>query len=112
MISETEFYKFLQTMSTLPTPQQLDEYCKNDCYIGLFEHLESIEYFKLLSPIQKYHLFSTACGYDCELISKILYKNDIDIEGLKVFMINYCAEEGQNNEYKMYKRIWSDGKII
>jgi len=57
MISETEFYKFLQTMSTLPTPQQLDEYCKNDCYIGLFEHLESIEYFKLLSPIQKYHLF-------------------------------------------------------
>lgn len=108
---EINFYNFMEIMKELPTLQQLDEYCKNDSYIGLFEYLESIEYFKLLTPIQKYHLFTTACGHNSYLIAKILYNNDIDYEGLIVFMINYFAEIGQNNEFNMFKWIWSFGKI-
>lgn len=111
MDTEISFTQFMEIMKILPTLQQIDEYCKYDYNLESFEYLESIGYFKFFTPIQKYHLFSTSCGYESNSISKLLYRNNLDLEALKEFMINFFAEVGGENEFDMFKWIWEKNDI-
>jgi hypothetical protein len=75
------------------------------------DNLASIGYFKLLTPIQKYHLFATACAYKSIDIAMLLYKNDSDMEGVKGLMLNFMVEIGSDFEYVIFRWIWEKNNI-
>jgi len=112
MNSEISFTQFMEIIKILPTLQKMDEFSKYEFNLELFEYLESIGYFNFFTPIQKYHLFSTSCGYESNSISKLLYRNNIDLDALKEFMINFLAEVGEENEFDIFKWIWEQNDII
>ena len=41
----------------------------------------------------------------------LLYKNNIDIEGVKELMLNFMAEVGSNSEYVIFRWIWEKKQI-
>lgn len=107
-----KFWEFIEIMKTIPMPEQIDELCKSNINLPLIEKLASGGYFKLLSQIQKYHLFVTACGYESVDIAMLMYNNLIDMDALKEFMINFFTEVGGDSEYIMFRWIWEKNKII
>jgi hypothetical protein len=106
-----DFFEFIEIMKNIPKPHQIDELCKCNFNFIYLDNLASQGYFKLLTPIQKYHLFSTACAYESVDIAMLLYKNDIDLEGVKGLMMNFLAEVGSNPEYVIFRWIWEKNQI-
>ena len=106
-----DFFEFIKIMNNIPKPDQIDELCKSNENFFYLDNLSSQGYFKLLTPIQKYHLFATACAYDSIDIAMLLYKNDIDMEGVKELMLNFMAEVGSNSEYVIFRWIWEKNQI-
>ena len=106
-----DFFEFIEIMKDIPKPYQIDELCKSNLNFIYLDNLASKGYFKLLTPIQKYHLFSTACAYESVDIAMLLYKNDIDLEGVKGLMMNFLAEVGSNAEYVIFRWIWEKNQI-
>ena len=106
-----DFFEFIKIMNNIPKPDQIDELCKSNENFFYLDNLSSQGYFKLLTPIQKYHLFATACVYDSIDIAMLLYKNDIDMEGVKELMLNFMAEVGSNSEYVIFRWIWEKNQI-
>lgn len=106
-----DFFEFIEIMKLIPKPEQIDQLCKSNINFIYLENLSSYGYFKLLSPIQKYHLFSTACAYESIDIAMMLYKNDIDLDALKELMINFMADVGSNSEYVIFRWIWEQNSI-
>lgn len=51
-------------MKNIPKPFDIDELCKSDKNFYYLDNLASQCYFKLLSPIQIYHLFSIIYAYE------------------------------------------------
>ncbi len=109
--SYESFFKFMMIMKTIPTIEQIDELTKSNTNFKMFESLQSQGYFKLLSPIQKYHLFVSACSHNSIDIAMLIFNNDIDLEGVRELMLNYLAEVGGNVEYVIFRNIW-EKKII
>ena len=103
--------EFLEIMKTIPKPEFIDKLCKYNENLIYFEKLATIGYFKLLSPIQIYHLFTTACGHESIDIATLLYSNGIDKDAVKEFMINFLAEVGESNEYVIFRWIWEKNDI-
>jgi hypothetical protein len=103
--------EFLEIMSTIPKPDFVDNLCKFNENLIYIEKLATIGYFKLLSPIQIYHLFTTACGYESIDIAILLYSNGIDKDAVKEFMINFLAEVSEPNEYVLFRWIWEKNDI-
>ena len=106
-----DFYEFLEIMKTIPKPDFIDNLCKNNQNLVHLEKIATIGYFKLLNPIQIYHLFTTACGYESVDIAMLLYMNDIDKDAVKEFMINFLAEVGGNTEYVLFRWIFEKNEI-
>jgi hypothetical protein len=106
-----DFFEFIKIMNNIPKPDQIDELCKANENFVYLDNLASQGYFKLLTPIQKYHLFTTACAYDSIDIAMLLYKNNIDMEGVKELMLNFMAEVGSNSEYVIFRWIWEKNQI-
>jgi hypothetical protein len=106
-----DFFEFIKIMNNIPKSDQIDELCKANENFVYLDNLASQGYFKLLTPIQKYHLFATACAYDSIDIAMLLYKNDIDMEGVKELMLNFMAEVGSNSEYVIFRWIWEKNQI-
>lgn len=106
-----KFYEFMEIMKTIPVVKDVDELAKSNSNLSLFESLQSQGYFVLLNPIQKYHLFATACAYDSIDIAILIFNNEVDLEGIKGLMINYFAEVGTNTEYIMFRKIWEKNII-
>ncbi len=107
-----DFFEFLEIMKSIPKPDEIDNLCKSNINYFYLDNLASQGYFKLLSPIQKYHLFATACAYESVDIAMLLYKNDIDLEGVKELMLNFLAEVGSNSEYVIFRWLWEKNEII
>ena len=105
------FFEFLEIMKNIPSPNDIDILCKSNENFYYLDNLTSQGYFKLLTPIQKYHLFTTACAYESVDIAMLLYKNNIDIEAVKEFMLNFMAEVGENSEYVMFRWLWEKKEI-
>jgi hypothetical protein len=101
-----DFFEFIEIIKNIPKPDDIDELCKSNVNFCYLDNLAILGYFKLLTPIQKYHLFATACAYESIDIAMLLYKNDIDMEGVKELMLNFMAEEGSNSEYVIFRWIW------
>lgn len=106
-----DFFEFIEIMKNIPKPDEIDELCKSNVNFCYLNNLSSQGYFKLLSPIQKYNLFSTACAYESVDIAMLLYKNDLDMEGVKELMLNFMAEVGSNCEYVIFRWIWEKNQI-
>lgn len=109
--SYESFCKFMNVIKSIPTIEQIDNLTKSNDNLKMFEIMESYGYFKLLNPIQKYHLFVSACSYDSIDIAMLIFNNDIDLEGVKEFMIKYLVQVGTNTEYMIFRKIW-EKKII
>lgn len=109
--SYESFYKFMITLKSIPTVNQIDEWTKSNSNLFFFEFLQSQGYFKLLDPIQKYQLFVTACSYDSIDIAMLILNNDIDLEGVKKLMLNYLIQVGYNTEYIIFRQIWEKNII-
>ena len=107
-----DFFEFIELMKNIPKPTDIDELCKSNFNYLLIEKLASWEYFKLLSPIQKYHLFTTACAHNSIDIAILIYKQDIDLEGVKELMLNYLVEVAGNTEYVIFRWLWEQKQII
>lgn len=107
-----DFFEFVEIMKTIPKPEQIDLLCKSNTNLNYLEKLASEGYFKLLSPIQIYHLFTTACGYESIDIAMLLYSNGIDKDCVKEFMINFFAEVAQESEYVLFRWIWEKHNIV
>jgi hypothetical protein len=106
-----DFFEFLEIMKNLPTQNEIDKLCQSNINFFYLEYLATCGYFKLLNPVQKYHLFSTACAYESIDIAILLYKNQVDIEGVKGLMLNFLAEVGTNSEYVLFRWIWEKNEI-
>lgn len=106
-----DFFEFIELMKNIPVPDQIDELCKSNTNFIYLDKLASYGYFKLLTPIQKYHLFATACAYESVDIAMLLYKNDIDMEGVKELMLNFMSEVGSNSEYVIFRWIWEKKQV-
>ena len=106
-----EFIEFIEIMKNIPKPDDIDELCKSNINYYYLDNLASQGYFKLLCPIQKYHLFSTACAYESVDIAMLLFKNNLDMEGVKGLMLNFMAEVGSNCEYVIFRCIWEKNQI-
>ena len=106
------FFDFIEIIKNLPKPNEVDELCKSNLNFFYLDYLSSLEYFKLLTPIQIYHLFSTACAYESIDIAMLLYKNNIDMIGVKELMINFMAEVGSDSEYVLFRWIWEKNNIV
>jgi len=107
-----KFIEFLQIMEKIPKINDIDELCKNNNNLIYLNYLSSLGYFKLLCPIQKYHLFSTACAHNSIDIAILLYKNNIDFYALKEFMLNYLAVNSSDSDYVIFRWIWEKKQII
>lgn len=110
-INFMDFFEFIEIMNQIPKPEQINELCKSNLNFEYLDNLASFGYFKLLSPIQKYHLFATACAYESVDIAILLYKNDIDMEGVKELMINFMSEVGSSSEYVIFRWLWEKNLI-
>jgi hypothetical protein len=106
-----DFFEFIEIIKNIPKPDEIDELCKSNINFNYLDNLASNGYFKLLSPIQKYHFFSTACAYESIDIAMLLYKNDIDMNGVKELMLNFMVEVGSNCEYVLFRWIWEKNQI-
>ena len=106
-----KLWQFIEIMKLIPLPNQIDELCKSNLNLPIIEKLASGGYFKLLSSIQIYHLFVTACGYESVDIAMVLYNNSIDMDALKEFIVNFFTEVGGNSEYIMFRWIWEKNQI-
>lgn len=106
------FFEFVEIMKTIPKPEEIDILCRTNINLNYLEKLASLGYFKLLSPIQIYHLFTTACGYESIDIAMLLYQNNIDLDAVKEFMINYLSEVAQESEYVLFRWIWEKNEIV
>ena len=109
--SYESFYKFMTSIKSIPTIEQIDNLTKSNENFNKFEFIESQGYFKLLNPIQKYHLFVTACSHDSIDIAMLIFNNDIDLEGVKELMLKYLVPVGGNTEYMIFRKIW-EKKLI
>ena len=110
--SYESFYKFMIIFKSIPTIKQVDDLAKSSSNLYLFEFLKSQGYFKLLEPTQKYHLFTTACSHDSIDIAMLIFNyTDIDLEGVKEFMLNYLVQVGTNTEYIIFRKIWEKNII-
>ncbi len=107
-----DFFDFLEIMENIPKPQDIDELVKSNENFAYLDMLASEGYFKLLSSMQKYHLFTTACAYQSFDIAILLYKNKINSEALRVFMINFLTEQGSSTDYMVFRWICEKKKII
>lgn len=107
-----DFFEFIELMKVIPKPNDVDELCKSNLNYLLVYRLASWDYFKLLTPIQRYHLFATACAYDSIDIAMLIYKQLIDLEAVKELMLNYLVEVGSNTEYVIFRWIWEQKQII
>ena len=76
-----------------------------------FEYLESIGYLEMLSPMDRYHLFVSACGYDSADIAMCIYRIGVEQDALKEFMINYLSEIGGSTEFLVFRWIWNKNQI-
>jgi len=106
-----DFFEFLEIMKNIPDLNETDILCKSNVNFSYLDNLASQGYFKLLNPTQKYHLFVTACAYGSVDIAILLYKNSIDMEGLKEFMLNYLVEISDSSEYYIFRWIWEKKSI-
>lgn len=109
--SYESFFKFMCVMKTIPTLEQIDKLTKSNDNLGIFQSLQTHGYFKLLCPIQKYHLFASACSHDSVDIAMLILNNDADLEGVKELMLNYLAQVGGNVEYVIFRSIWEKNLI-
>lgn len=110
--SYESFYEFMMILKSIPTIEQIDEWAKSNTNLYFFEFLQSNGYFKLLDPIQKYHLFVTACSHNSvDIAMLILNQTDIDLEGVKELMLNYLVQVGTNVEYVIFRKIWEKNII-
>jgi len=109
--SYKSFYKFMMIIKSIPTIEQIDNLTKSNKNFKMIELIASQGYFKLLNPIQKYHLFVTACSHDSIDIAMLIFNNDIDLEGVKELMIVYLAQVGGNTEYMIFRKIWEKNII-
>ena len=103
-----DFFKIIENM---PTIDEFDELCKSDLNLSYLNNFEDYGYLNLLTPLQKYHLFTTACGYESVNIALLLCKNNIDNNALKEFMINFLSEVGGSNEFIIFKYIFEKKEI-
>lgn len=106
-----DFMNFLEIIKNIPTLNDVDILCKSNTNFFYLDNLASLGYFNLLCPIQKYHLFETACAYESVDIAMLIYKNDIDLEGVKELMLNFLAEVGGSSEYYIFRWIWEKNQI-
>lgn len=106
-----DFLKFIELMKTIPMPEEIEELCKSNTNFVYLDNLASQGYFKLLTPIQIYNLFTTACAYESIDIAMLLYKNNIDMEGVKELMVGFMTEVGSNSEYVIFRWIWEKKQI-
>lgn len=106
-----DFFEFIEIIKNIPKPDDIDELCKSNVNFYYLDNLATQGYFKLLSSVQKYHLFATACAYESVDIAILLYKSDIDMEGVKELMLNFMAEVGSNSEYVIFRWIWEKKQI-
>ena len=106
------FIEFMNIMKKIPTYTDIDNLCKDDNNYDFICSFAHHRYFTLLSPEQIYNLFTTACSHDAIEISKILFKQNIDLVGVKNLMLNYMSEVGSETEYLLFKWIWETRKII
>jgi hypothetical protein len=106
-----DFVKFMMIMKNIPTLQQIDNLTKSNKNLKIFESLQSQGYFKLLSPIQKYHLFVSACSHNSIDIAMLIFNNDVDLEGVKELMLNYFIQICSNTEYIIFRKIWEKNII-
>lgn len=110
--SYESFYEFMMILKSIPTMAQVDEWAKSNLNLNYFEFLKSQGYFKLLDPVQKYHLFTTACSHDAVDIAMLIFNyTDIDLEGVKELMLNYLVQVGTDTEYIIFRKIWEKNKI-
>jgi hypothetical protein len=110
--SYESFFEFMKILKSIPTIEQIDELVKSNTNLCFFEFLKTNGYFKLLDPIQKYHLFVTACSYNSiDIAMLILNCPDIDLEGVKELMLNYLVKVGTNVEYIIFRKIWEKNII-
>jgi hypothetical protein len=106
------FYEFMMILKSIPTIIQIDDWAKSNTNLYFFEFIQSNGYFKLLDPIQKYHLFVTACSHNSiDIAMLILNHTDIDLEGVKELMLNYLVQVGTNIEYVIFRKIWEKNLI-
>lgn len=111
--SYESFYEFMMILKSIPTMAQVDEWAKSNLNLNYFEFLKSQGYFKLLDPVQKYHLFTTACSHDAVDIAMLIFNyTDIDLEGVKELMLNYLVQVGTDTEYIIFRKIWEKIKFI
>lgn len=104
-------FEFMIIMISIPSIEQIDYLTKSNENLSIFECLQSQGYFKLLSPIQKYHLFVTACSFDSIDIAMLIFNNNVDLIGVKELMLNYLAPVGGNVEYVIFRNIWEKNVI-
>lgn len=104
--SYESFFEFMMVLKSIPTVAQIDEWAKYNKNLYFFEFLQSNGYFKLLTPIQKYNLFATACSHNSVDIAMLIFNNDIDLEGVKELLLNYLVQVGTNVEYVIFRKIW------
>jgi hypothetical protein len=109
--SYKKFCEFMKIIKSLPTINEVDKLAESNNNLYFFEVLQSNDYFKLFDPIQKYHLFATACSYNSVDIAILLLNNDIDLEGVKELMLNYLSYIGENVEYVIFRKIWEKNVI-
>lgn len=106
------FYEFMMILKSIPNIAQIDEWAKSNSNLYFFEFLQSNGYFKLLDPIQKYHLFVTACSHNSiDIALLILNQTNIDLEGVKELMLNYLVQVGTDVEYVIFRKIWEKNII-
>ena len=106
-----DFLEFVEIMKTVPSFYEIDDLCKSNSNFAYLDSLKSQGYFKLLTPIQIYSLFTTACAYESVDIAMLLYSNQIDMEGVKELMLNFMCVEGTNSEYVIFRWIWEKNQI-
>ena len=92
-----------------PTYRELDEIVRFDSCVCIVEKLVELKYFDSFTQDQIYELFSTACGYNCVDIVKVLYFLNLDYKTLNPLMINFMAEVG---EYNLFRWIYEQDNII
>ena len=110
--SYESFYEFIMILKSIPTMTQVYEWTKYNSNLNFFEFLQSYGYFKLLDPIENYHLFVSACSNDSiDIAMLILNHTNIDLEGVKELMLNYLVQVGTNVEYVIFRKIWEKNII-
>ena len=106
-----DFYDFLEIMKNIPKPNDIDELVKSNENFVYLDTLASEGYFKLLSSMQKYHLFVTACASESYDIAILLYKNKVNSDALREFMINFLTEQASPTDYMIFRWIVEKKKI-